>query len=167
MISRFEVISCSAVLQRLGGRISSEAAGKVVGESFVLVQHVVIILILNLEMQGSSMSSEGGGDGRVCLVDDRVVAMLGLSPRGVDGYVDLVAILDAWQSVSDVHALGLPNWEVLTVLGMNVPTVHVPLHDEAAHIVDANSAGFAIVDEVPGFIGCEGADGESCGGECF
>ena len=113
------------------------------------------------------MSSEGGGDGRVCLVDDRVVAVLGLSPCGVDGYVDLVAILDAWQSISDVQALGLPNWEVLAVLRMNVPTVHVPLHDEAAHIVDANSAGFAIVDEVPGFIGCKGADGESCGGECF
>ena len=97
MISRFEVISCSAVVQRLDDWISSDAqrnadvsmsadlftlisraarihangvavpfmgnacveavgkaagkaAGKVVGESFVLVQHVVIILILNLEI---------------------------------------------------------------------------------------------------------------------
>lgn len=119
------------------------------GESLVLVEKEVLIHVLNEEVKSGSMSLEGGGDWGIFLVNDFVLGLLGLSPGGVDSNLDVISILDAWESLCDVHALGLANWEVLTGLGLLVSAVHFPCDDEASLVLDTDLAGLLSLNDVP------------------
>jgi len=121
----------------------------VLGESLVLVEKEVLVHVLDMEVKGGSVGLEGGGDWGVSLVDDFVLGLDSLSPGGVDSNLDVDSILNAWESLSDVHALGLADWEVLTILGLHMGAVHVPCDDEASLVLDTDLAGLLGLNKVP------------------
>ena len=93
--------------------------------------------------ESSAGAGEGDGDGLSGVEDDGRIGRLGLTSVRLDHDLEDVALLDARNGVSDVHALGLVD-VVGGALGRVLAEEEVPqeeVHPEASIIGDADTAG--------------------------